>query len=199
MNKCRKNGEPRVRKKHRVEDPRPGQKCITMAGKTFGLLTVMEYAGLNEAKNRMWHCECRCGRVATLTTTCLRQGRSTSCGCSRYRKGADIYNYTGYQDITGTRWSGIRSNAESRSLKFEITKQDVWEQLQKQGHKCALSGLPVTFKDSSASVDRVDNAIGYTTSNIQILHKDVNLMRNKFDISYFIDMCRAITENNKIA
>ena len=69
-----------------------------------------------------------------------------------------------------------------------IDLQEKWEQ---QRGLCALSGLPISIK-VDASIDRIDSQKGYTRDNIQWVHNDVNLMKNGFDQTYFIEMCRRI-------
>lgn len=59
-------------------------------------------------------------------------------------------------------------------------------------YKCALSDKSISFNDGTASVDRIDSKIGYVSNNIQIVHKDINIMKNAFDQDYFIDICKRI-------
>ena len=66
-----------------------------------------------------------------------------------------------------------------------------------QENKCALSGIEISFKNKTASVDRKDNNKGYDKSNIQLVHKDINLMRNKFTIEYFKNLCELVIRNSK--
>jgi hypothetical protein len=178
-----------IKKRFLVKEPQSGIKTIPMVGLRFGKLIVLSWEGLNKQKNKIWLCQCDCGNTTIVSTTQLRQGKTTSCKCNQYKKSADHYNYKGYKDLTGAKWYSIGENAKTRNLEFNITKEYVWFVLENQQFKCSLTGLPISFKDNTASVDRVDNAVGYVESNIQIVHKDVNLMRNKFTISYFIEIC----------
>ena len=41
----------------------------------------------------------------------------------------------------------------------------------------------------------IDNSKGYEIGNVQWVHKDINMMRNKYDITYFIKMCRLVALN----
>ena len=45
---------------------------------------------------------------------------------------------------------------------------------------------------TTASLDRIDSSKGYVIGNVQWVHKDINIMKNKFDNQYFIDMCKKI-------
>ncbi|SSY69947.1 Uncharacterised protein [Priestia megaterium] len=53
-----------------------------LIGKTFGKLTVVEYAG-SKNLNHMWKCKCECGEETTVRTTYLNNGHTKSCGCLR--------------------------------------------------------------------------------------------------------------------
>lgn len=49
-----------------------------IAGIRFGRLTAVKYVG-----DGRWQCSCACGGTATVITTNLKKGNSTSCGCKR--------------------------------------------------------------------------------------------------------------------
>jgi archaellum component FlaC len=70
--------------------------------------------------------------------------------------------------------------------------------LDEQQHKCKLSGMPIEFirkaNGNTASVDRIDSTIGYLQSNVQLLHRDVNMMKQSFTQSYFLEMCGRISK-----
>lgn len=57
------------------------------------------------------------------------------------------------------------------------------DMLQKQGGRCALSGIEMTFShdtpSSNASIDRIDNNAGYMKDNVRLVCSAVNLMRNR--------------------
>jgi hypothetical protein len=77
-----------------------------------------------------------------------------------------------------------------------ITIEQIYNLWIHQNKKCALSGISVGFyddgKNHTCSIDRIDSSREYTIDNIQLVHKDVNLMKNKFDNQYFIEMCMKI-------
>ena len=61
------------------------QKAM-MAGKTFGNLTVLEYAEKAKGHHK-WKCVCTCGNEATVDGGNLRSGHTKSCGhCARYER-----------------------------------------------------------------------------------------------------------------
>lgn len=80
-----------------------------------------------------------------------------------------------------------------------ITLQQVSELWDKQNGKCALSGLNINWNDDekghTCSIDRIDSKKEYILENVQLVHKDVNLMKNKFNNDYYIDICKLVATN----
>lgn len=52
------------------------------SGQKYGLLTVLEYAGVRKGKS-YFVCECECGSIIETRSTSLRTGKAKSCGCLR--------------------------------------------------------------------------------------------------------------------
>lgn len=67
----------------------------------------------------------------------------------------------------------VKRRAKEKGLPFDIDAEWAMEMLERQGGKCARSGLPLVFADSvqatSASFDRIDSTRGYTKDNVQIV------------------------------
>lgn len=57
------------------------QPCNINIGDKFGKLTVLEYYGNDKHNKRLWLCKCDCGNKTLVTTSDLRRGHTTSCGC----------------------------------------------------------------------------------------------------------------------
>ena len=108
--------------------------------------------------------------------------------------------WKGYKEIPYGWFSKyFERKGRKRAIPGDITIQQVHELWEKQSRKCALSGIEIGFydcgKNHSCSIDRIDSSKEYTLDNIQLVHKDVNLMKNKFSQEYFLETCRKITEN----
>ena len=56
---------------------------LKLAGRVFGMLTVIDQAGSNG--RTQWLCRCDCGREIVIMGRNLVSGNSTSCGCSPHR------------------------------------------------------------------------------------------------------------------
>lgn len=100
--------------------------------------------------------------------------------------------WKGFGSVPGKVFSKLKRDAEKRDLPFEITIEDVYRQYNQQQELCAFSGLHIVF-GSTASVDRIDSSKGYTIDNIQIVHKDLNMMKRDMDNMDFILWCRAVS------
>lgn len=105
--------------------------------------------------------------------------------------------WKGYNEIPYGWFSRYFERKGTRKEHFgDITIEQVYDLWIVQDKKCALSGVSIGFYDDgkthTCSIDRIDSSKNYTIDNIQLVHKHVNLMKNKFDNQYFIDMCKLI-------
>lgn len=181
-------------------------KEINIINQKFGKLTVVEKHSTTRNGHIRYVCKCDCGNYVNILKMHLRNNITKSCGCDK-AIGKTHKQWKGFEDISGSYWHEhiIRSanGSKGRSiLELNITKEYAWEQYIKQDKKCALSGIelkfPIKNKDKSynISLDRIDSGLGYIEGNIQWVHKDINIMKNKFDNQYFIDFCKLIAKNN---
>lgn len=178
---------------------------INIINQKFGKLTVLNEHSKTRNGHERYTCLCDCGNICNILKTHLRQGNTISCGCT-IPKGKEKSNWTGVGEISGNFWYShiVRSANGSKGRKkiiLSITKEEAWQLFLKQNRKCALSGIELTFpiksKDRSytASLDRIDSSKGYTLDNVQWVHKDINIMKNKFNQTHFINFCKLIAQN----
>lgn len=103
-----------------------------------------------------------------------------------------------YKDIKLSKFESYKRGAQVRNLSFEIGIDDIWQLFLKQGRKCALTGWTISFKNpETASVDRIDSSLGYTKDNIQIVHKNINILKMDWSESFLFDASKAIFLNCK--
>ncbi len=106
--------------------------------------------------------------------------------------------WKGYEEIPYGWFSKYfeRKKGNKKQRTGDITIQDVHALWIFQDKKCALSGILIGFYDDgkghTCSIDRIDSLKEYTLDNIQLVHKDINIMKNKFDNQYFIKICKLI-------
>ena len=89
----------------------------------------------------------------------------------------------------------------TRGYIWDLTIEDVDVMHQEQDGQCAYSRLPIGWSESgwdhTASIDRLDNSLGYTLENVQLVHKEVNMMRGSLEDCRFRELCVLITNNLK--
>jgi hypothetical protein len=90
--------------------------------------------------------------------------------------------------------SNKRAECRRRCREFSLTLECVMQLWEKQGGKCAMSGDFMSYNHKgrsplALSIDRIDNACGYTPDNIWLTTVRVNRARGEFSIEEFIGMC----------
>lgn len=179
------------------------KKLMPVAGEKINNWVVLDSKILRKHGRSYIRVRCSCSSKTEfeLPYSHLESKKSTGCkNCSRF------HTHKGYELITGTFWSLIENGAKKRNIEFSISIQDAWELYLKQNKRCALSGISINFEPSTGkheslrtcSLDRIDSLKGYTKENIQWVHKDINIMKNKFNEDYFKDMIKKIISNNKL-
>lgn len=188
---------------------------VNITGKTFGRLKVLRrvespVVELNPRnKKSYWECECICGTIKILCyNSVAKKDRNPSCGCKRYITGKENFGWKGYEEISGEYWYRIVERSATRGNEY-LSIEDAWEIFTNQNRKCALSKVEIHFGKGpfvkkgrrselqTASLDRIDSSIGYIKSNVQWVHKTVNLMKNALTQDEFITWCTLIAKNNQ--
>ena len=121
--------------------------------------------------------------------------RCSVCGYSLKEENNPAWK--GYGKVPGEKLSKIANGAKLRNIKFNLTIEFISEIYDKQKGKCFYTGLPITFKDKTASLERVDSKIGYEESNVVWVHKNVNIMKRDLTYDDFYNICKLVVENKK--
>lgn len=149
-------------------------------------------------------CTCGSNICKDLPKSHLTSQLSRGCEkCSRF------HTSKGHELLSGEYWSHVVSGSKKRNIPFNITIEQAWDIYVKQNKKCALTDLDIIFEPNcthnkeinnrkirTASLDRVDSKKGYELHNIQWLHKDVNRMKNYFEVDYFKEICKLVCKKN---
>jgi len=175
-------------------------------GKKFNMLTVQKYEGcyvLSDRKKHFYKCKCECGKSTKVNRGNLKSLHTKSCGCLLHLKGKNNKGWKGFKGISGQYWSHIKEGAKSRNLEFTITMEEIWNMYESQNGRCVLTDLPINLPRHksnglrhTASLDRINNTIGYVYGNIQWIHKDINRSKSKISQDRFIELCLLVTKNN---
>ena len=173
------------------------EKTTNMQGKVFGKWTVLHHYGKSKYGDYLWWCRCACGKEKAVNINFMKNGTSTQClDCSHSHR---LYA----EGIPPPLWTRLKNNAKKRGIIVDVSSDQAYNIFLDQNGLCALSGVPIVFpktgtrflaKDGTASLDRIDNKEGYIITNIQWVHKDINLMKNVLIQGYFIDMCKKVAQ-----
>lgn len=184
-------------------------KKIDLEGQKFGRLLVVNRTSSSRSGSVLWRCLCDCGNEHLASTRHLnRSGRTgknvvRSCGCLITRTGKENPQWRGVGEISGGWWNRVKKsaagNAMRRSIPLEVDKEYAWELFLAQDGKCYFTGEPLKISNNrsanTASIDRIDNTMGYVRGNIRWVHKHINIMKNRYTDEYFLSLCRKVSEN----
>jgi hypothetical protein len=198
----------RLREK-RAKIPKKDTVKKDLLNKKIGKLTPVSHYSrkVNGRQRTYWHCLCECGETVDVVRDSLINQTTKSCGCiKRGKKGPNNHYWSGHGLISGTLFGKAKASATKRGMSFDVTIEEINDLFYRQDGKCALTGLDLKIKSSNkrsgqtsitASLDRIDSCLGYTIDNVQWVHKDINMMKNKFDEDYFIEMCSLVSKNER--
>ena len=148
---------------------------------TSGGFTVVEKASEKLNDRFAWNCQCTtCGKIRTYRTQHIQKG-SIQCRCHNL-------------------YAEIQRGATRRNIPFLLKEKEMWDLLSSQDYRCALSGQSIyynSYRDRTASLDRINSAKGYEITNIQWLHTDLNYMKASYPQEYFIKICELVYNYTK--
>lgn len=150
------------------------RKDYSILGRSFGRLTVTDFAGKDKVGHTLLKCRCECGADTIVSRTNLISGATTSCGCTRREIAAKRKTTHGGK---GTRlyrvWQGMRercSNPKHSSYYLYggrgISVCQDWEYNYVSFRDWALSsGYDETAKRGDCTLDRIDPNGNYCPEN----------------------------------
>ena len=137
-----------------------------IAGRVFGKLTVIQYAGKDRLNNTQWVCRCLCGNTKIIRRMSLVCGDTKSCGClinqQKIRHGhARGHRTPEYQAFVAARHRCLNPNARDyacwggRGIEFRFaTFEDFLEHIGPR-------------PDPALSLDRINNNGHYEIGNVR--------------------------------
>ena len=95
-------------------------------------------------------------------------------------------------------YNSFYKSAISRGYEWAISIEFIDSLYDVQSGRCVLTGMPIGWSSQgwnhTASIDRVDNAKGYTEDNVQLVHKEVNMLRGSLPVERLVELSRLIAE-----
>lgn len=145
-------------------------------------------------------CLCDCGQLTKINRS--KFGLTKSCGCRLSVKWEKNPNWTGYGKLQGGIWEQYVRNAKKRKISFDLSIKDAWEAFESQHGKCAITNVEIKLgrrhrEETTASLDRIDNKIGYKKNNVHWVHKKINQIKMDMPLDEFISWCERVTNANR--
>ena len=104
--------------------------------------------------------------------------------------------WRGYGEVPGKVISKLKRDAEKRNIPFDLNIHEINFQYINQDRVCAFTGVPLKF-GVDASIDRINSQDGYNFDNIQIVHKDLNMMKKDMPNDVFVAWCKLVANYGK--
>ena len=156
-------------------------------GNKYGKLTVIEFHHLSKSNNAYWLCACDCGLTTVACGSYLRNGHTTSCGCTKREYFNTKHGYSDRERLYGV-WEQMRSRCNNpNNPRYEsygnagIRVCDEWNDYgafrkwaYENGYREAPDGTP---KADRPSIDRIDPAKGYCPENCRWISVSENSKR----------------------
>jgi hypothetical protein len=93
-----------------------------------------------------------------------------------------------------------KHSAPKEGKSFTITQAEAWDIINKQGWKCALTGIAFTpggtRSDTQPSMDRINSSIGYESGNVQFVTLRVNYCKRELSDAAFVALCKQVAAYN---
>ena len=134
-------------------------------------------------------------RKAHLASAILNDWKCKSCSNS-------TNNFAGKLGPMPITWFNVKMRGgTSRGYQWDLTPEYILEMYKEQSGVCVLTGWPIEWAEkgltATVSIDRIDSEEGYLQGNVQLLHKDVNMAKQRYSQEYFTNMCKAVANKAK--
>ena len=97
-------------------------------------------------------------------------------------------------------WLKYKLHSARKRISHDLSIDHLIRMWDSQGRSCKLSGLPMSYRchcPYSASIDRIDNSLGYSEENIQLVCRSVNLAKNRHNNTDFIQWLKNVQSIDK--
>ena len=180
----------------------PTGESVDLSGRVFGSLTVLHRIGTRTYSYRygkitkpLWLCRCngkgrKCRRELPIESGPLLQGRVHSCGCLK------TYKFSSPQTYLFGRY---RHQARKLGREFSLSKKEFISLIESKCHYCGhppaqklVNVLPAHPDFTYNGIDREDNELGYTKTNVISCCGVCNRMKSSKSSEDFLRQVEAI-------
>jgi hypothetical protein len=119
-------------------------------------------------------------------------------------RGPESRLWKGGRHTPRTHFNKFRRAAERRGIEWNLKIEDIDDLFDRQQGVCAMSGERLQFdhgqrngwKNGNASLDRINNKLGYHIGNVQLVTKHVNMGKQGLAYEDFVLMCMRVVEHH---
>ncbi len=181
-----------------------GRTPITMVGRIFGHLTVLEFAGTKNKKGVYdWVCRCDCGVVKTIDGSALRKGSTISCGHVK----AEITAATRFckklppgESAKRKALRAMRDSARQRSIVLKLNDQELLQLSQQDCNYCGSAPSNCSKTETGLffwnGLDRVNSKGIYSLENVVPCCRHCNYSKGTRTREDFITWVKRINERH---
>ena len=177
-----------------------GRPIVDLVGKKFGKLTGIRFDHQGNGGLAFFEFLCDCGTVKILCGTEVSNGRTLSCGCYRQEVNTRLKLLPG-EAAAHMLYKSYQYGAKSRGLEFTLEKMEflkltklrckycgsIPEKVYKgTGRKCS----PYVYN----GIDRIDNNIGYITTNVCPCCEICNQAKHAMPLDKFLKWIKRLVE-----
>jgi hypothetical protein len=149
------------------------QTLENLIGKTYGRLTVVDYAERAADTHARWLCKCQCGNETIVRNNNIKRGIVKSCGCLASELTSERSKVHGMTKTNVYRqWKVMRQRCYlPTNISYKnygargITVCDEWKN-NFEAYYSYVSKLP-NFRKKGYSIDRIDNDGNYEPGNLR--------------------------------
>ena len=162
--------------------------------------------------NVQWNdCVCICGVKKPVRSWHLNNNKTLSCGCTNIK---GRFKAICVGDLSLSYYNSFKTKRTKKNIYFseDVTMEYLWGLFLKQNKKCALSNIEIILNPrwsqqnhnrkneikQTASIDRINNKLGYIVGNIQWVHKDINNIKGSLDENDLLYYCEQIIKTKSL-
>lgn len=182
-------------------------KYKTMLGQSFGRLIVMDFAGVDEKRNKLWLCKCSCGGVKLVKHQYLIAGKTRSCGCLKrehqWQPRAAKSDLARVEALFLLNYKALRRR---NAAKFKNSKCICFKTFKRLTlSRCVYCGEPYSkqMKERDGNlvvncngIDRIDCSRGYEGDNVVTACTTCNMAKNAMTIEGFLMWVNRVYNNS---
>ena len=182
---------------------------LQLLGKAFGRLTVIKQL-TNNSRGTVWECRCECGLHKGINGERLTKGTTSSCGCLRREIHAErcrtvlpeINRHKTGEALRKVVLSGYKHRASKRGYEWALTEEQATTLLLGNCEYCGVPPCLVKSKNGKKNyngsfthngIDRVNNSLGYTSSNVVSCCHVCNMAKRTTSAEDFISWAARVT------